>query len=139
MPCIYTGISYNAKKYGKFKIGQTGNKYPTSRLNANEIECIYFLSCPNATPTELDLLEKLAAYTCQNLGLELDYGRKDWFWYNIDKRYASKEAQAEKFAMTVMKRLVQFCQEMNKPYEVRACYLDGKRYTCAAAKLVSLS
>ena len=138
MPCIYTGINRNSKKYGKFKIGQTGNKYPTSRLNANEIECIYFLSCPNITPTELDLLEKLAAYTCQKIGLELDYGRKDWFWYNIDNRFSCKEAQAERFALAVMERLVQECTSMGVHCEVRACYHQGKRYSCAAARAISL-
>ena len=138
MSCIYTGINRYARKSGRFKIGQTNNKYPTNRINANELECIYYLSCPYITPTELDLLEKLAAYTCQKIGLELVYGCKDWFWYNIDNRFSCKEAQAERFALAVMERLVQECVAMGVHCEVRACYHQGKRYSCAAARTVSL-
>ena len=138
MGCIYTGISRYARKHGKFKIGQTGDKYPTKRLNVNELECIYYLSCPNITPTELDLLEKLAAYTCQRLGLELQIDRKDWFYYNIDNRFSCKEAQAEKFAIKIMERLVRECAEMDIRCEIHACYLKGKRYSCAASKIIAI-
>lgn len=138
MSCIYTAINGQARKYGSFKIGQTEHKYPTSRINANSLECIYYLSCPNITPTELDLLETLAAYVCQQMGLELQSGRKDWFWYNIDHRFASREAQAERFASTIMKRLIQECEQMGVRYEVRACYYNGKRYSCAASKTILL-
>lgn len=136
MACIYTGISRHARKYGSFKIGQTEHKYPTSRINANDLECIYYLSCPTITPTELDLLEKLAAYTCQQMGLDLRYGCKDWFYYDIDRRFSCKEAQAERFAIKVMERLIQECNTMGVRYEVRACYHGGKRYSCAASKTI---
>ena len=138
MSCIYTGINNQARKYGSFKIGQTEHKYPTNRINANSLECIYYLSCPNITPTELDLLETLAAYVCQQMGLELQSGRKDWFWYNIDYRFASREAQAERFASAIMKRLIQECEQMGVQYELRACYYNGKRYSCAASKTILL-
>ena len=139
MGCIYTGIANRHYRNGVFKIGQTKDKYPTGRLNANGLSCIYYLSVPNATGIELDLLEAFARYTCQEIGLSPQYSdTKDWFRYNIDKRFTCQESQAERFAIAVMQRLIQECQQMGIKYEIRACYLKGKRYTCSAAKVLDV-
>ena len=138
MGCIYTGINTSRSKCGVFKIGQTKDKYPTGRLNANGLTCIYYLSCPSITAVELDLLEAMARYGCQQLGLSQCFDTKDWFNYDIDRRFACKEAQAERFAIAVMARLIQECENMGIHYEVRACYKNNRRYSCAAAPAIKL-
>ena len=139
MSCIYTGFKYNSIKRGVFKIGQTKDKYPTSRLNANSIECIYYMSLPKASVGQLDLLEACARIACEEMGMpHLYYDTKDWFAYNIDNRFASKAAQAERFAKTVMIALAQECDRRGWQYEIRACFNNGRRYSCAAAKPYNL-
>jgi hypothetical protein len=136
MSCIYTGFRTHNTKNGIFKIGQTKEKYPTGRLNSNSLECIYYMSLPKTSVAQLDLLEACARLACEEMGMPHLYSdTKDWFAYSVDNRFASNAAQAERFAKTVMIALIQECDRRGWEYEVRACFKNGRRYSCAAAKV----
>ena len=133
MGCIYTAINLRASRYGEFKIGQTKNTYPTSRFTSNNLEGIYFIQCPKATHGQLLLLEAVARCACENIDKFCRSNGDDWFHYVIDKRFSSKQAQAEQFASIVMDEVIKECEKRNIEYVLKTCFKNGKRYSCAAA------
>lgn len=136
MGCIYTAINPRVSRYGVFKIGYTKDKYPTKRMNANNLDCVYYLSCPKATETELLLLESVARCAC--VDLKMVQNSTDYFSYPVDKRYKSNKHQAETFAEQVMKDVVAECVKRNIEYTLKACFCNGKNYSCCAAKEINL-
>lgn len=136
MGCVYTAINPRVSKHGVFKIGYTTDKYPTKRMSANELDCIYYLDCPTATQTELLMLESIARCSCVLLGMTQN--ALDWFGYSVDKRYKTNKHQAEKFAERVMKDIISECEKRNISYTVKACFSNGKNYSCCTAKEIKL-
>jgi hypothetical protein len=134
MGCIYTAINPRVSKNGVFKIGYTKEKYPTKRMSANELDCIYYLSCPKATESELLMLESVARCSCVVLGMTQN--AMDWFNYSVDRRYKSNKHQAQVFAERVMSDVIAECGRRNIEYTLKACFYNGKNYSCCAAKII---
>lgn len=134
MGCIYTAYNRHCSKNGLFKIGQTKHKYPTSRFNNNNLNGLFFIQCPNATYSELLLLEAVARCTCEQIkGFErLNYDSTDWFSYEINTKQG-KSIQAESFAMIVMQEVVKECTKRNIDYTLKTCSMQGVNFSCVTA------
>lgn len=114
MGCIYIGIQTQKSVHGELKIGMTEAQKPNKRLSRNDIKCMCYLYCPGATKAQLLLLESVARYEAEKIGLK--HHGNDWLSYPIEK--GNKIGQGKAIAETIIENVIIAAKMIGVYYEI---------------------
>lgn len=114
---FYVGYDFLNRVHGYFKIGETGEKYLSTRLGhirkTDAFECLGFLKLFDVTDSERWFIESFVRLMMERVGFIQT--QKDHFLYNIKK--GEKEAQAKAIAELALLFAMCACKLINVKYE----------------------
>lgn len=118
MGYFYTGYNYQQKKYGKFKLGETGkarlnDRLSCIRLTEGNFECLGYIILKDETRTQRLFVESYSRMMMEKEP-NLTHVQNDHFVYDIKKGH--KKAQAQTIANKAL------------GYAIRACEMAGVEY-----------
>lgn len=117
---FYTGFNYLQKKFGCFKLGETGKKRLNDRLSVirnaeGGFQCLGYLILKRATKAERLFIEGYARMFMERVP-ELTNIKNDHFVYDIAK--GCKYEQAYAFANKALGYAMEACKIAGVEYEV---------------------
>ena len=120
MGYFYTGYNFQQKKYGKFKLGETGkarlnDRLSQIRLTETNFECLGYLILKNETHTQRLFIESYSRMMMEKEP-ELTHIQNDHFTYEIIKGH--KAAQAQAIANKALSYAITACEMAEVEYEM---------------------
>lgn len=119
MGFLYTGFDYKNRKNGYFKIGETGQKYLTSRLQVIQhydcFQCLGYLILKNESKSERLLVESYTRVMMSKVA-GLVHTQNDHFLYSIESK-ERKYAQAYELAEMALTYAEEICKQIGVEYE----------------------
>lgn len=120
MGYFYTGYNFQQKKYGKFKLGETGkarlnDRLSQIRLTETNFECLGYLILKNETRTQRLFIESYSRMMMEKEP-ELTHIQNDHFTYEIIKGH--KTAQAQAIANKALSYAITACEMAEVEYEM---------------------
>lgn len=120
MGFFYTGYNYQQKKYGKFKLGESGktrlnDRLSQIRLAEGNFECLGYLILKDETRTQRLFVESYARMMMEKEP-ELTHIQNDHFTYEISK--GRKKEQAQTIANKALSYAITACEMANIEYEI---------------------
>lgn len=117
---FYTGFNYLQKKFGCFKLGETGKKRLNDRLSTirnaeGGFQCLGYLILKRATKAERLFIESYARMMMERMD-ELTNIKNDHFTYDIIPH--QKYEQAYAFANKALGYAMEACRMAGVEYEV---------------------
>lgn len=120
MGYFYTGYNFQQKKYGKFKLGETGRPRLNDRLSQirlveTNFECLGYLILKDETRTQRLFIESYSRMMMEKEP-ELTHIQNDHFIYDIIKGH--KKAQAQAIANKALSYAITACEMAGVEYEM---------------------
>lgn len=117
---FYTGFNYLQKKFGRFKLGETGKKRLNDRLSTirsteGGFQCLGYLILKRATKAERLFIEAYARMMMER-NPQLTNVQNDHFIYDIKKGH--KYEQATAFASQALSYAIEACKMSGVEYEI---------------------
>ena len=117
MGYFYTGFDYKNRKNGYLKIGETGQKYLSQRLQViqhyDSFECLGYLILKNETLSERRLVESYVRVMMERVD-GLTQTQNDHYTYVIS---GNKYEQAHEYAEIALAYATAFCEQLGIEYE----------------------
>ena len=117
---FYTGFNYLQKKFGRFKLGETGKARLNDRLSTirnaeGAFQCLGYLILKRATKAERLFIEGYSRMMMER-NPELTNIQNDHFIYDIEKGH--KYEQAYTFAQQAISYAIKACEMAGIEYEI---------------------
>ena len=120
MGYFYTGFDYKNRKNGYFKIGETGQKYLTSRISNIQhydcFQCLGYLELIGETRSERLFIESYVRMKMEQVE-GLKHSQNDHFLYTITSK-EEKYSQAQAFATMALEYAMEVCDFAKIQYKI---------------------
>lgn len=127
---FYTGFNYLQKKFGRFKLGETGKARLNDRLSVirnaeGGFQCLGYLVLKRATKAERLFIESYARMMMER-NPQLTNVQNDHFIYDIAK--GQKYEQAYDFAQEALSYAMKACEIASVEYEIGSRVFPKKNW-----------